>query len=182
MSHHLLTAMMPCMGALGLNITMSIINVGAQGYPGTGKTSLLDLAMGKDPAGYRNSIGGIDPPSRYLMVKSLSSEGVKWDHVTSEKMFDMVCDAVKKTINNPPEQVEMSRASTNNPVLAVASQPEIPASLPDVPADKSHVSIPDLRTIEPVHVSSESASFFLDLLKQTELSKGSGVFFLTHTG
>ena len=168
------------MDALGLNITMSIVNVGAQGYPGTGKTSLLDLAMGKDPAGYRNSIGGIDPPSRYLMVKSLSSEGVKWDHVTSEKMFDMVCDAVKETINNPPEQVEMSRASTNNPALAVASQPEIPASLPDVPADNSHVSILDLRTIEPVHVSSESASFFLDLLKQTEVSKGSGVIFDSH--
>ena len=114
------------------------------------------------------------------MVKSLSAERVKWDHVTSEKMFDMVCDAVKETLDNPPEQVEMSRVSTDNPAVAVASQPEIPASRPDVPADNSHVSIPDLRTNEPVHVSSESSSFFLDLLQQTEVSKGSGAIFDSH--
>ena len=35
---------------------MSIVNVGAQGYPGTGKTSLLDLAMGKDPADIQGSV------------------------------------------------------------------------------------------------------------------------------
>ena len=75
-------------------------------------------------------------------------------------MFDMVCDAVKETLDNPPEQVEMSRASINNPALVVASQPEIRVSRPDVPANNSHVSIPDLRTNEPIHVSSESASFF----------------------
>ena len=75
-----------------------------------------------------------------------------------------------ETLNNPPEQVEMSRVSTDNPALAVASQPEIPVSRPDVPMDNSHASIPDLRTNEPIHVSSESASFFLDLLQQTEMS------------
>ena len=58
------------MDALGLNVTMSVIDVEAQGYPGTGKTSLLNLAMGKDPAETRISTGGIDPPSHYLMVKS----------------------------------------------------------------------------------------------------------------
>ena len=62
------------MDALGLNVTMSIVNVRAQGYPGTGKTSLLDLAMGKDLADTRTSTGCFDPPSRYLMVKNLSSE------------------------------------------------------------------------------------------------------------
>ena len=56
--------------------------------------------MGKDPAETRISTGGIDPPSHYLMIKSKSSEGVRWDHVTSEKMFDMVCDAVKKTLDS----------------------------------------------------------------------------------
>ena len=44
------------MDALGLNVTMSIVNVGAQGYPGTGKTSLLDLAMGKDLADIQGSV------------------------------------------------------------------------------------------------------------------------------
>ena len=44
------------MDTLGLNVTMSIINVGAQGYPGTGKTSLLNLAMGKDLADIQGSV------------------------------------------------------------------------------------------------------------------------------
>ena len=44
------------MDTLGLNVTMSIVNVGAQGYPGTGKTSLLDLAMGKDLADIQGSV------------------------------------------------------------------------------------------------------------------------------
>ena len=91
----------------------------------------------------------------------------------------MVCDAVKKTLDNPPEQVEMSHANTYNPALAVVSQREFLVSRPDVPVDNSHVSIPDLRTNDPImiHVSSESTSFFLDLLQQTEVSKGSGAIF-----
>ena len=54
--------------------------------------------MGKDPALIRESTGCIDPPSRYLVMKSEDSHGVKWKNVTSEKMFEMVCEAVKKTV------------------------------------------------------------------------------------
>ena len=38
------------LNSLGLKVSMYITNIGAHGYPGTGKTSLLNLAMGKDPA------------------------------------------------------------------------------------------------------------------------------------
>ena len=41
--------------SLGVTVTMNITNIGTQGYPGTGKTSILDLAMGKEPAPQRNS-------------------------------------------------------------------------------------------------------------------------------
>ena len=45
--------------SLGVTVTMmfDITNIGTQGYPGTGKTSILDLAMGKEPAPQRNSTG-----------------------------------------------------------------------------------------------------------------------------
>ena len=86
---------------------MEITNVGTQGYPGVGKTSVLDLAMGKDPASTRTSTDCIDPPSRYLMIDS-ATEGVEWENVTTNKMFEMVCEAMKKTIEENPQDLAES--------------------------------------------------------------------------
>ena len=88
--------------SLGVTVTMNITNIGTQGYPGTGKTSILDLAMGKEPAPQRNSTGCIDPPSRYMLINSEGGAQVEWENVTTDKMFEMVCGAVKKTIEERP--------------------------------------------------------------------------------
>ena len=76
--------------SLGVTVTMEITNIGTQGYPGIGKTSVLDLAMGKEPATTRTSTDCVDPPSRYLMIDSTDSVGVRWENVTTDKMFEMV--------------------------------------------------------------------------------------------
>ena len=81
---------------------MEITNVGTQGYPGVGKTSVLDLAMGKEPAPTRTSTDCVDPPSRYLMIDS-ATEGVEWENVTTDKMFKLMCEAMKKTIEDNPQ-------------------------------------------------------------------------------
>ena len=83
--------------SMGVRVGMEITNVGTQGYPGVGKTSVLDLAMGKDPSPQRNSTDCIDPPSRYLMTDS-ATEGVEWELVTTDKMSELICEAMKKTI------------------------------------------------------------------------------------
>ena len=88
--------------SLGVTVTMNITNIGTQGYPGTGKTSILDLAMGKEAAPQRNSTGCIDPPSRYMLINSEGGAQVEWENVTTDKMFEMVCGAVKKTIEERP--------------------------------------------------------------------------------
>ena len=54
------------MKSLGVTVTMEIINIGTQGYPGVGKTSVLDLAMGNDPALIRNSTDCVDPPLHHI--------------------------------------------------------------------------------------------------------------------
>ena len=87
--------------SMEVRVEMEITNVGTQGYPGVGKTSVLDLAMGKDPAPQRNSTDCIDPPSRYLMIDS-GTEGIEWEHVTTDKMFELLCKAMKKTIEEDP--------------------------------------------------------------------------------
>ena len=69
------------MDSLGLNVTMNITNIGTQGYPGVGKTSILDLAVGKKPAHKRHSTGCVDPPVRYMLIESKEFAGVKWKDV-----------------------------------------------------------------------------------------------------
>ena len=101
------------MKSLGVAVTMNIINIGAQGYPGIGKTSVLDLALGKDPAPMRTSTDCVDPPSCYLMIDS-ATKG-QWEHVTPDKMFELVCEAMKKIIeDNPPDIGESSLPATTS--------------------------------------------------------------------
>ena len=56
-------------------LQLKITNIGVHGYPGTGKTSVLDLAMGKPPADTRTSTDCIEPPDRYMMTGSEDSSG-----------------------------------------------------------------------------------------------------------
>ena len=93
------------MKSLGVAVTMKITNIGTQGYPGVGKTSVLDLAMGKDPAPMRTSTDCVDPPLHHMMIKHEDSD--EWEKVTTDEMFQMVCGAVKKKIDEmPPDKAE----------------------------------------------------------------------------
>ena len=156
------------MKSLGVTVTMNITNIGAQGYPGVGKTSVLDLAMGKDPAPMRTSTDCVDPPSRYLMIDS-TTEGVEWENVTTDKMFQMVCEAVKKTIKeNPPDIAESDKPT------AIASQST---------SDTEHEASSSTDYFSKNFPSDSSYSGFTllpDLLKELPSSRSSGVIFNSH--
>ena len=117
------------MDSLGTNVIMSITNLATRGYPGTGKTSLLDLAMGKPVAPTRKSTEFVDPPSRYLVNKSEQSAVMVWDHVTTEKMFEMLCSASKKVVEEGKDS--NSHSKVKNPTT-VASQAD------SLPKDHEH--------------------------------------------
>ena len=87
------------MDSPGFNVSMNITNIGIHGYPGTGKTSFLDLATGKKPALTRESTGCVDPPSRYLAIKGENPAEVKWENVTTDKMSKMLCSAIREVFN-----------------------------------------------------------------------------------
>ena len=178
------------MDSLGLNVAMSITNIGAQGYPGTGKTSLLDLAMGKDPAPTRNSTGCVDPPSYYLVVESEGSDGVKWDHVTTEKMFDMVCEAVKKNIEeNTSEKTSVSNNQFTSlqkdreqvPVVSIEDYvptiSETTQTRQSIPSSSLSSSSPPPADAGPSH---STYSWFRELLEKVRYSSSSGVIFDSH--
>ena len=136
--------------SLGVSVTMEITNIGTQGYPGIGKTSVLDLAMGKEPAPTRTSTDCVDPPSRYLMIDSADSVGVNWENVTTDKMFEMVCEAMKKTIDEnlsvPDEPTVIASQSTSESEQATPTEQISPAA-------NSSIQTPDLdlnsSTVDP---------------------------------
>ena len=155
------------MESLGVTVTMEITNIGTQGYPGVGKTSVLDLAMGKDPAPTRTSTDCVDPPSRYLMIDS-TTEGVEWEHVTTDKMFELVCKASKKIIEE------------NVQVFAESDEPAATTNDMQLPSQASKSSSLD-KLPDPSHDRDDSPySVFPDLVNQLSTSKSSGVIFKSH--
>ena len=167
--------------SLGVSVTMEITNVGTQGYPGIGKTSVLDLAMGKDHAPTRTSTDCVDPPSRYLMIDS-ATEGVEWENVTTDTMFKLVCEAMKKTIEDDlPSQASSipslpDLAESDNPTTATASQftvHELPSQASNVPSAVEPASSPDVSPYSGFTV-------FPELLKELSTSDSSGVIFNSH--
>ena len=148
---------------------MEITNIGTQGYPGIGKTSVLDLAMGKDPASIRSSTDCVDPPSRYMMVESANSKEVEWENVTVEKMFEIVCGAVKKTIDeNPPDKhSDTASQTTSDTEEEYLDEDEMPYLAPT----------PDLL---PSASSYSGFTLFPGLLKELQSTKSSGIIFNSH--
>ena len=180
---------------------MNITNIGTQGYPGMGKTSILDLAMGKEAAPQRNSTGCIDPPSRYMLINSEDGAQLEWENVTTDKMFEMVCGAVKKTIEERPLDKVRSDKPTAAAALPVAigtsslavndtTAPEyVPTpvgneldpptaaaavgSANEIPA----VAEPSLDTLSPYD---GFTNWFPGLLRELHSSTSSGVIFNSH--
>ena len=79
--------------SIKVTVTMRIIKIEAQGYPGTGKTSLLNLAMGEDPASTRDSTDFVEPPSRYMVSET---SGGKWEKLTTDKILEGISTEMKR--------------------------------------------------------------------------------------
>ena len=188
--------------SLGVTVTMNITNIGTQGYPGTGKTSILDLAMGKEPAPQRNSTDCIDPPSRYMLINSedCSTAQVKWESVTTDKMFKMICGAVKKTIEESPLDKALLHSDKPTAALPVAIDASSLAANDTtaeyVPTPVGNELVPPTAAAEAVGSANEipavaepsldphspyiGFNWFPDLLRELHSSRSSGVIFNSH--
>ena len=186
--------------SLGVTVTMNITNIGTQGYPGTGKTSILDLAMGKEPAPQRNSTGCIDPPSRYMLINSEGGAQVEWENVTTDKMFEMVCGAVKKTIEERPlDKVRSDKPTAAALPVAIgissldANDTTAPEYVPTpvgnelVPPTAAAAAVGSANEIPAVAEPSldplspyDGLTWFPDLLRELHSSTSSGVIFNSH--
>ena len=174
---------------------MNITNIGAQGYPGTGKTSILDLAMGKEPALERTSTGCVDPPSRYMLIIGEDSAEDKWENITTDKMFDMVCGAVKKTIEETPVDMVQS-LHFDNPVTgsceslftsdteygtSAVGNELVPPTAAAATGNANQIPAAAEPSLDDDSYSPYTGfTWFLDLLKELHSSASSGVIFNSH--
>ena len=154
--------------SLEATVTMDITNIGTQGYPGVGKTSVLDLAMGKEPAPTRTSTIFVDKPSRYLMIDS-ATEGVRWENVTTDSMFEMVCGAMKKKIDDKSLDLAESDIPTTTASQSTSDTEH------EGPSHARNTSLSEAETARPPHVSPYSR--FNELLKELPTSEISEVIF-----
>ena len=147
---------------LGYNVTVSISNVTTQGPPATGKTSVIDLAMGRPPAVDRHSTGVAEPPSCSIIVGDDSSENVEWEELTPDRMLDMVCETIEALADTADEHLEpavqhKTRAVHQHETAAI--QHDTAAAVPlTIPSCQSHLpSLPSTSARRSLPASSIAA-------------------------
>ena len=90
-------------------VTMRLSKFRTMGAPGSGKTSVLDLTMGKPPATERESTDCMEPPTRMVVseppharevtIAPILAHEMVWEEVTRDRMYEMVTKALKAQIN-----------------------------------------------------------------------------------
>ena len=128
------------------------MNVTVQGLPDTGKSSLIDLAMGKPPDLDRQSTGVAEPPRCFIIVGDDSSEKVEWEKLPPHRMLDVLCKTIENRVVNPVndnlETKSESKSGTGATSTPASSSSSIPFALPS--SDNHPESHPLLLTPPPL--------------------------------
>ena len=99
---------------LGYYVTVSILNVTVQGLPDTGKSSLIDLAMGELPNLGRQSTGVAEPPQCFIVLEDDSSENIEWQKLPPQRMLDALCKTIQDRL---AERVNVQHETGATPTL-----------------------------------------------------------------
>ena len=136
-----------------------------------------------------------------------ATEGIEWENVTSRKMFELVCEAMKKTIeDNPPdiaiptaasqstcdehinvtpvasdlERVHpLANSSNRSPVVSASPDPSLDL-VPVLPFSSLDSDIPNPYASSSPDASYSDFTVFSELLEELSDSKSSGVIFNSH--
>lgn len=83
-------------------VKMRLSKIVAHGCPGSGKTSLLDLIMGKPPAATRQSTGCVEPHARAIAMTAISAKD--WENFDYSVMLQKFCCTIRKVIEKTKEE------------------------------------------------------------------------------
>ena len=108
---------------LGYNVTVSIMNVTVQGLPDTGKSSLIDLAMGKRPDLDRQSTGVAEPPQCFIVVGDDSSENFEWETLPPHRMLEALCKTIQNQLAEPVNDQLKTESAVQHETGATSTRP-----------------------------------------------------------
>ena len=103
------------MKTVGLEVTIHVTNIGTQGYPGTGKTSTLNLITGEVSDGTRESTGFFESASRRMYMQAAKDS--VWEKVSTDRMSELVCEAMKEKIDLQNQQKEAQQKEAQQKVV-----------------------------------------------------------------
>ena len=107
----------------GYIVKVRIMNVTVQGLPDTGKSSLIDLAMGEPPNLDRQSTGIAEPPQCFIVVKDDSSENVEWEKLPPPKMLDALCKTIQNRLAQPVNDQLKTESAAQHETGATPTRP-----------------------------------------------------------
>ena len=189
------------MKSAGLKVTIYVTNIGTQGYPGTGKTSVLNLITGNKSDLTTNSTDFIESSScRMYMVTESGAAGDKWEEVTTDRMSELVCAAMKTTIDQNSQKKEAKSISVDDEepdstapksssswALDKTAGAKLPLSasnkLNNSMSTQAHVDTatqPSFLSLQQNKKSLDPYSVFPDLLRQLYSISSSGEIFKSH--
>ena len=126
------------MDKMGHNVSLSISNVSIHGFPATGKSSVIKLAMGQPPVMYHHSTAVAEPPKCSIIV----GDDVKWEELTPEKMLEMVSKTIKALV----EPVATKPTVVHHEVEPTPDTRSSPISHPSSPSHRHSPSRPSSRS------------------------------------
>ena len=145
------------------------------GAPGSGKTSVLDLTMGKPPAEERESTDCMEPPTHMVTreVKAsrarevsfapiLAHKDVVWETVTNKRMKEMIRKALKAKIEDLKKTRDVPPTTTSSS----------PSHLPTLPREEAAQET----TQQPPKVISDVIDELKEIEGSTELMTVHWVF------
>ena len=127
---------------LSYYVTVSIMNVTVQGLPDTGKSSLIDLAMGKEPDLDRPSTGVAEPPQCFIVVGDDSSENFVWEMLPPHRMLDALCKTIQNRLAEPVDDQLKTESAVQHETGATPTRPtpffSNTSSSPISPSSENH--------------------------------------------
>ena len=119
-NYKLLYVVSTAMTAFNHWVTMRLSKFRTMGAPGSGKTSVLDLTMGKPPPPpeERESSDCVEPPThmvaREVTFRPVLAHEMVWETVTTERMNEMVMKALKAAIDQHQESPDVPPTTTSS--------------------------------------------------------------------
>ena len=172
------------MKALNHKITVHLSKLRIMGAPGSGKTSVLDLTMGKPPPPpeererVRKSTDCIEPPTHMVArevttAPILAHKDVVWETVNTDRMKEIVGKALKAKMEQLKKTQDVPPTTTSSSRLAEIDQHKKTQDVPQTTTSSSEEEAQETTEEEAQETTEERLKVITELIDMMEKLEGS---------